>query len=84
MAQQSPLSETTFDVQFEKALDESAYIAICSGFAAYLQEKYPQILYLNREDDLGIEGLRKAKLAYNPVELIEKHWACLKEDGCEY
>lgn len=78
------LTDDTFDVQFEKALDESAYVAICSGFAAHLGEKYPQLQFLNREDDLGIEGLRKAKLAYNPVELIEKHWACLREDGCEY
>lgn len=80
----SPLSENTFDVQFEKAIEESAYVAMCSGFAAHLQEKYPHLQYLNREDDLGIEGLRKSKLAYNPVMLIEKHWACLKEDGCEY
>ena len=80
----SPLSGDCFDVQFEKALDETAYVAICSGFAAHLMEKYPNLRYLNREDDLGLEGLRKSKLAYNPVELIEKHWACLREDGCEY
>lgn len=80
----SILSPDTFDVQFEKAIEETAYVAICSGFAAHLMEKYPQIQFLNREDDLGLEGLRKSKLAYNPVELVEKHWACLLEDGCEY
>lgn len=80
----SHLSSNTFDVQFEKAIDESAYVAICNGFAAHLMQKYPHLQFLNREDDLGIEGLRKSKLAYNPVALIEKHWACLKEDGCEY
>ena len=80
----SHLSGNTFDVQFEKAIDESAYVVMCNGFAAHLAAKYPDLLYLNREDDLGIEGLRKSKLAYNPVMLIEKHWACLKEAGCEY
>ena len=80
----SYLADNTFDVQFEKAIDESAYVAMCSGFAAHLMAKYPQLQFLNREDDLGIEGLRKSKLAYNPVMLIEKHWACLTEDGCEY
>ena len=80
----SHLSDDTFDVQFEKAIDETAYVAMCSSFAAYLSQKYPHLQYLNREDDLGIEGLRKSKLAYNPVTMIEKHWACLKEDGCEY
>ena len=78
------LAANTFDVQFEKAIDETAYVAMCSSFAAHLMEKYPDLKYLNREDDLGIEGLRKSKLAYNPVMMIEKHWACLKEDGCEY
>lgn len=80
----SHLAENTFDVQFEKAIDESAYVAMCSGFADHLMKAYPHLQFLNREDDLGIEGLRKSKLAYNPVALIEKHWACLKEDGCEY
>lgn len=84
MTMGSPISGNTFDVQFEKAVDESAYVAICSGFAAYLMQTHPDIQFLNREDDLGIEGLRKSKLAYNPVMLLEKHWACLKEDGCDY
>ena len=84
MTMGSHLAANTFDVQFEKAIDETAYVAMCSSFAVYLKEKYPHLQYLNREDDLGIEGLRKSKLAYNPVTMIEKHWACLKEDGCEY
>ena len=84
MTMGSPISGNTFDVQFEKAIDETAYVAMCSSFAAHLMETQSDILFLNREDDLGIEGLRKSKLAYNPVVLLEKHWACLKEDGCEY
>ena len=77
------LSEDTFDVQFEKALEgyDGAYAAINREFARFLREKYPTLKWLNREDDLGIEGLRKAKLSYCPDRLIEKYWACLKEEG---
>ena len=82
----SRLNETTFDIHFEKALDiaDGAYAAINNGFAKHLREKYPELLWLNREDDLGLEGLRKAKLSYNPHHMMEKSWACLLEDGYDY
>ena len=86
MTMGSRLNPNTFDIHFEKALDiaDGAYAAINNGFARYLQEKYPDVQFLNREDDLGLEGLRKAKLSYNPHHMVEKHWACLMEDGYDY
>ena len=86
MTMGSLLGGDTFDVQFEKALDQAdgAYPAICWEFARYLRAKYPHLRWLNREDDMGIEGLRKAKLAYCPDHMIEKSWACLLEAGCDY
>ncbi|MBQ9748744.1 MAG: DUF2156 domain-containing protein [Clostridia bacterium] len=82
----SRLSENTFDIHFEKARAnvDGAYTAINCEFARYLREKYPELEFLNREDDMGIEGLRKAKLSYKPHHMIEKYWACLLEDDCDY
>lgn len=81
MTMGSRLSPDTYDIHFEKALDmpESAYPAINMEFARYLRDKHPDVRFLNREDDLGVPGLRKAKLSYNPVRLIEKYWAVLRE-----
>ena len=78
----SALTEDTFDVHFEKAVDteEGAYARINQAFAGYIMEKYPNVAYLNREDDMDLEGLRKAKLSYHPARLQEKYWACLTED----
>jgi len=86
MTMGSRLSPTTFDIHFEKALDraDGAYPAINREFARYLREKYPELKYLDREDDMGLEGLRKAKLSYYPDHMIEKSWACLLEDGYDY
>lgn len=83
MAMGSFLSPTTFDIHFEKALDisDGTYAAINQAFAAHLHRKYPQLRWLNREDDLGLEGLRKAKLSYCPDHMIEKSWALLREDA---
>ncbi len=82
----SRLSPDTFDVHFEKARADvdGAYAAINSAFARYIREKYPEVRYLNREDDLGLEGLRKAKLSYCPHHMVEKCWACLLEEGYDY
>ncbi len=82
----SRLAEDCFDIHFEKALDtvDGAYPAINQAFAAYLRNKYPTLRYLNREDDMGIEGLRKAKLSYCPAFMVEKYWARLWEDIDEH
>ena len=82
----SHLSVDTVDVHFEKALEEfdGAYAAINQAFAQHISQEFPQVAYLDREEDMGIEGLRKAKLSYEPVELREKYWACLLEDGYDY
>ncbi len=79
-------SSNTIDVHFEKAKFgiDGAYAAINCEFARYLRDKYPQVLYLNREDDMGLEGLRKAKESYRPHHMIEKYWARKLEDGYEY
>ncbi len=82
----SRLSPDCFDVHFEKALDivDGSYPAINKSFAGYLRDKYPELRFLNREDDMGLPGLRKAKLSYEPAFLVEKHWARLWEEIDEH
>lgn len=78
----SPLSETVFDIHFEKALGEiqGDYAMINRTFARFLREKYPKLQYLNREDDMGLPGLRKAKLSYHPDKMVEQYRCFMKED----
>lgn len=78
----SRLSKDTFDIHFEKALDSvpGAYAAVNCQFARHLRLKYPDAAFLNREDDMGLEGLRAAKLSYHPHHMVEKYWALLRED----
>ena len=80
------LNGDTFDVQFEKAFTEynGAYAAVNCEFACYLRDKYPNLLYLDREEDMGLEGLRKAKQSYHPHHMIEKYWAHLKSEEFDY
>ena len=59
----------TFDVCVEKADRhvEGAFAIINQQFAEHLPEQY---VYLNREEDMGIPGLRRAKLSYHPEKLL--------------
>jgi hypothetical protein len=66
------INNTTFDVCIEKALSdyEGAYPMINQQFLKHQVSGYT---YVNREEDLGEEGLRKAKLSYHPLKLIAKY-----------
>ena len=66
-----PISRGVFGVHIEKADIQyhGAYPAMAQQFAAHFAQDYA---YLNREEDLGIPGLRKSKLSYHPALLLEK------------
>lgn len=67
----APLTEDTYVVHIEKAFADiqGAYPIINREFVLHAAKGYK---YINREEDLGEEGLRKAKLSYNPAILLEK------------
>lgn len=74
-----PVTEDTFVVHIEKALPdiEGAYPMINQQF---VQHECGEYTYINREDDTGAEGLRKAKLSYRPIFLVEKGEVTLKQE----
>lgn len=65
------------DVRFEKADTQvhGAYQMINRQFVRYLQSIYPDLLWLNREEDMGHENLRRAKESYYPARLLMKYEA---------
>ena len=73
----APINQTTFDTCVEKANTavEGAYAMINYEFANHIPSQY---IYINPEEDLGLEGLRKAKLSYQPEVILEKYMAELK------
>ena len=65
-----PCGKDMFVVHFEKAFSDvqGAYSMINQQFTEHAMNGYT---YVNREDDAGAEGLRRAKLSYHPVFLME-------------
>jgi hypothetical protein len=74
----SPVTDDTFVVHIEKAFSDiqGAYPMINQQFVTNALEGYT---YVNREDDVGDLGLRKAKLSYHPVMMYERFEAFDKE-----
>ena len=71
------LNTDTAVIHVEKADPEirGAYPAINQGFVAH---EWSEMKYINREEDMGLEGLRKAKESYKPIKMIEKFNAVIK------
>lgn len=70
----STVNHDTFCIHIEKIDSnfEGAGAMINNLVATELQSRYK---YINREDDLGIEGLRRSKMSYYPIELLPKYSA---------
>lgn len=75
----SMVNASVCNVHFEKAVGEYAaaggYAAINKLFASQLEG----VEYINREEDVGIEGLRKAKMSYRPKLMLKKYSAVMQE-----
>ncbi|WP_028516534.1 DUF2156 domain-containing protein [Ruminococcus flavefaciens] len=71
------LNDETFCVHIEKA--DTQYDGIYAGINnCFAKEAATQYKYINREEDLGIEGLRKAKQSYHPAFLLKKYIVTFK------
>lgn len=71
------ITPEVFDVNFEKSFGDiqGAYPAINRELARLIRSRHPQVKWFNREDDMGLEGLRRAKLSYYPDILLTKYTA---------
>lgn len=74
------LNHDTAVIHVEKANQklQGSFTVINQQFA---QNAWHQAKYINREQDLGVEGLRQAKMSYNPYHMVKKHRIRLKESG---
>jgi hypothetical protein len=63
--------ETSVEIVFEKA--NTKYQGVYAALVKLEAEKNTDKIYMNRQDDLGIEGLRRSKKSYNPIRIIDKY-----------
>ena len=80
MTMASAVSDICIDVHYEKAIGEyaenGAFTVINQCFAA--SEDAEGFEYINREEDMGIPGLRTAKESYYPAYKLRKFYGVFK------
>lgn len=66
------LNEDTAVIHIEKAKNsiDGLFTLVNQQFA---EREWGGTTYINREQDLGMEGMRKAKLSYQPIKLVDKY-----------
>ncbi len=74
----SPLSDSVLDVIYEKAVEEFERDGVYAVLNQQFSKQCGSYLYLNREEDMGVEGLRKAKLSYKPTIILEKFFGTVE------
>ena len=71
----SKINNDIWDIHYEKVIEDMAN----DGGYAVINRLFAQLLegatYINREEDMGIEGLRKAKQSYHPMFMVKKYSA---------
>lgn len=77
-----PVCAHTFVVHFEKARSDinGAYPMINREFVRLVRSRYPFAVWINREDDMGLESLRRSKESYHPDHMVEKYTVVIHDD----
>ncbi len=75
-------SHDTFNTHVEKAPPEinGAYPMVCREMARMLLARHEELRFINREDDMGLESLRRSKESYKPLYLLKKYTAEWNDD----
>ncbi len=74
----SQLTKDTLDVHVEKAMSDDVPEAYAIINQQFVEHEASEFTYINREEDMGLKSLRKAKLSYRPDILLEKYTLRLK------
>ena len=78
----SRINQGVYDAHFEKGLvkyvSNGAFVLLNKCFAS--SESLEQCEYINVEEDMGIEGLKKMKLSYHPEMILKKYYGGLRDE----
>ena len=79
----SLLTPTVFDVNFERAMADfqGAFPMINQEFSKWIRDNYPQVAFIDREEDAGSPGLRKAKQSYGPDRMTRNFSVLINNRG---